>query len=133
MKYGSACRGLALASVLGIGTSSFADTSSVRYGQGACNYSTDKNTSTGRSFEFYGEVDTAKDDATVGFRYVIEFQKPVTRVDPCVGMQRIATQRMQLDLEKQRLELELLRAKVAREQQEAKEAPVDASRLDDDW
>ena len=115
-----------------IGAPLFADSSSIRYGQGACNYSINDSTDTGRSFEFYGEANTARDDTAVGFRYVIEFQKPVVRADPCQGMQRLATQRMQLDLEEQRLELELLRARVAREQEEA-ERSDDNPRLDSEW
>ena len=114
-----------------IGTPILADSSSIRYGQGACNYSINDSTDTGRSFEFYGESNTDRDDATVGFRYAIEFQKPVVRTDPCQGMQRLATQRMQLDLEEQRLELELLRARVAREQEEAERS--DNPRLDSEW
>ena len=122
----------ALAFVLGTGIAS-ADGTSIRYGQGSCNYNSEINNDTGRSIEFYGEADTYNDSATVGFKYVIEFQKEVTRVDPCVGMQRIATQSMQLDLEVQRLELELLRNRIAREENEAKQLTNETPRLESEW
>ena len=101
---------LALAFVLGTGTSSMADNLSVRYGQGSCSYSTD--TANGKSLEFYGDFNDDQ-EAQVGFRYVIEFQKPKPVNNGCNDIQRIATQRMQLDLETQRLELEMLRTEIA--------------------
>ena len=106
-----------------------ADNLSLRYGQGACTQTVDNDT--GRSMEFYGEVDEFTDESNIGFRYVIEFQKPVPSNNPCKDMQRIATQRMQLDLERARLELELLRARVAAEKAAAEAEPN--PRLDDDW
>ena len=112
---------------ISIGSIASADNLSVRYGQGSCTYST--NTDTGRSMEFYGEVDTDTDDATIGFKYVIEFQKPTSQ-NNCSSIQSVATQMMLLDLEEQRLELELLRARIAAADDEE---PNTASRLDSDW
>jgi hypothetical protein len=120
---------LALVFALGTGTSSFADNLSVRYGQGACSYVTD--TSTGRSMEFYGDVDSRTEAAQIGFRYVIEFQKPVIN-NNCHDIERITTQRMQLDLEQQRLELELLRAQIENERNASNVTPVSNS-LDSQW
>lgn len=112
---------------ISIGSIASADNLSVRYGQGSCAYST--NNDNGRSVEFYGDVDTGTNDARVGFRYVIEFQKPKSQ-NNCSSIQRIATQRMQLDLEEQRLELELLRARIAAAENEE---PAVNKRLDSDW
>lgn len=112
---------------ISIGSIASADNLSVRYGQGSCTYST--NTDTGRSMEFYGDVDTGTNEATIGFRYVIEFQKPTSQ-NNCSSIQSIATQRMQLDLEEQRLELELLRARLAAAENDE---PTTTTRLDSDW
>ena len=100
---------LLLVSALGIGTASYADSTSVRYGQGSCSYNTDQDT--GKSLEFYGDT-TDTDDLTIGFRYVIEFQKPKPAVDPCHAINRISARAMQVDLETAELELEMLRLRV---------------------
>jgi hypothetical protein len=110
-----------------ISTRSYADNLSVRYGQGSCNYVSD--TSTGKSLEFYGDIDDLTNAASIGFKYIIEFQKP-TSYNPCQDIHSITTQRMQLDLEEQRLDLELFKARLEREAQEPTETPT---RLDDDW
>ena len=96
------------------GTAS-ADQFSSRYGQSTCTETTDNKN--GKSLEFYGEMDTNTDEATVGFKYVIEFQKRNTRINRCDSMHSLALQRMRLDLERQRLELKALR-----KSQEANEA-----------
>jgi hypothetical protein len=101
---------LALAFVLGTGTSSMADNLSVRYGQSSCSYAED--TDNGKSLELYGDFNDDQ-EVQVGFKYVINFQKPKSRNAGCYDMQRLATQRMQLDLETQRLELEMLRTEIA--------------------
>lgn len=121
---------LALAFVLGTGTSSMADNLSVRYGQGSCSQSTDN--ANGKSLEFYGDLN-GKQEVQVGFKYVIEFQKPKPMNNGCNDIQRIASQRMQLDLETQRLELELLRVEIAQAKAELL-APKDETFSDnDDW
>ena len=84
-----------------------ADSFSTRDGQSTCQVVVDN--SDGRRVEFFGEVDTDTDNATIGFRYVIEFQKNYDLVDRCAVSHRLATQHMQLDLEKKELELGLLR------------------------
>ena len=91
------------------GTAS-ADSFSTRYGQSTCQVVVENDD--GRHAEFYGEVDTDTNEGTIGFRYVIEFQKPTSTVDRCGTAHRLATKQMQLDLEKKELELELLRLRV---------------------
>ena len=123
--------GMALASTITISTSSYADNTSIRYGSGSCNYT--NGTDTGKSLELYSDVDSLSNAATVGFRYVIEFQKPQAH-NSCREMQRIITQRMLLDLEEQQLELELFKARVAQQKLDIKEGAVTTSkRLDDEW
>jgi hypothetical protein len=92
------------ASVCGIAK---ADSFSTRYGQNTCTETVDNKD--GRSLELYGEVHEETGDATVGFKYVIEFQKPNTRINRCDSMNSLAMQRMRLDLERQKLELEIMR------------------------
>lgn len=84
-----------------------ADSFTSKYGQSTCQTTVDN--SDGRSLEFYGEVDTDTDNATIGFKYVIEFQKKYNPVDRCAVSHRLATQQMRLDLEKKELELMLLK------------------------
>lgn len=97
---------LAAVCVFASGTAK-ADSFSTRYGQSTCQVVVDN--SDGRRVEFFGEVDTDTENATIGFKYVIEFQKNYNPVNRCAVSHRLATQQMQLDLEKKELELELLR------------------------
>lgn len=99
-----------------------ADTFSTRYGQTTCSETVENDT--GRSLEFYGEMED-DDEYSLGFSYTIEFQKP-TRMGRCDDINRLAIQRMQLDLQRQQIELELLR-----ERRDA--ARVEANRLDPEW
>lgn len=105
------------------GTAS-ADQFSSRYGQSTCTETTDNKN--GRSLEFYGEVDSKTDEATVGFKYVIEFQKKSTRINRCDSMHSLSMQRMRLDLERQELELKAMK--------ERHEVPVTpGTRYEDGW
>mgnify|MGYP001358413017 CR=1 FL=1 len=101
-----------------------ADTFTTRYGQAQCSETIENDD--GRSFEFYGEVDTDTDEATIGFRYEIEFQKPNMRSNRCDGMNSLALRRMILDLERQELELQILRNRV-------EAVDTTGSRNNDDW
>lgn len=103
-----------LAFVFGTGTAN-ADSFTSSYGQATCQ--TNQDTHNGRTLEFYGEVNESTDNATVGFKYIIEFQKPIPR-DTCRNVQYLAERRMRLDIQKQELELELLRRKVYAEEEE---------------
>ena len=76
--------------------------------------------------EFYGEINE-NEEPEIGFRYVIEFQKPL-KINKCDEINRLAIQRMKLDLERQRIELELLR-----ERQEAASSAATSDRLEPDW
>ena len=105
------------------GTAS-ADSFNTSYGQSTCQTNIDN--SDGRSLEFYGEVDTKTDDATIGFKYVIEFQKPPV-YNTCRDAQRLAERRMRLDIEKQELELQLLRARVNTESEETPTEPLSSN------
>ncbi len=98
-----------------------ADSLSTRYGQATCSETIDNNT--GESLEFYGEI--VDNNPTIGFKYVIEFQKPL-RIGKCDDLNRLTIKRMQLDLERQRLELQMLRERREAEQRET-------NRLDPDW
>lgn len=98
------------------------------YGQLRCSDS-QREDSFGRSFEpsleFYGEVNTATDEATVGFNYKIPLGKKPVRlpsVNRCAWADRDAQvassldrQKQALELERMRLELELLRRQVEAE------------------
>ena len=113
-----------------IGTAASANESlQLRYGQGSC--STAYDLDTGRSVKFYGEVDSDTNEASIGFEYVIEFQKPRSTVDPCRDARRAAARSMELDIELKRLELELLRLRVERESQ-PRETDSEAG-LTSDW
>jgi len=101
-----------------------ADTFSTRYGQSTCTETLDNGD--GRSVELYSEVDTLTDEATFGFKYVIEFQKPNTRMNRCDSMNSLALRRMQLDLERQELELQILRNRT-------EAVDTAGSRDNDDW
>ena len=101
-----------------------ADTFSTRYGQATCTETLDNGD--GRSVELYSEVDTLTDEATFGFKYVIEFQKPNTRMNRCDSMNSLALRRMQLDLERQELELQILRNRT-------EAVDTAGSRDNDDW
>ena len=101
-----------------------ADNFSTRYGQATCSETIDNDT--GRSLEFYGEINE-NEEPEIGFRYVIEFQKPL-KINKCDEINRLAIQRMKLDLERQRIELELLR-----ERQEAASSAATSDRLEPDW
>ena len=106
------------------GTAS-ADQFSSRYGQSTCTETTDNKD--GRSLEFYGEVDPKTDEATIGFKYVVEFQKKGTRINRCDSMHSLSLQRMRLDLERQKLELEALR------KSQAADKTVTTGRTTTDW
>ena len=84
-------------------------------------------TSDGRSVEFYGEVDTHSDEAVIGFKYVIKFQKKRAVRERCADANRMAIKHMMMDLERKELELELLRLRV----EEAEKPP--SARTDGDW
>lgn len=88
------------------GTAS-ADQFSSRYGQSTCTETTDNKN--GKSLELYGTVDSTVDESTIGFKYVIEFQKKGTRINRCDSMHSLSLQSMRLDLERKELELEALR------------------------
>ena len=92
--------------VLGTGIAK-ADGLTAKYGQGTCQEHFDNNT--GESVEFYGEIDNETDTGTIGFRYVIEFQKPKPVTTSCDRMLTLTERRMALEIEKQELELKLLR------------------------
>jgi hypothetical protein len=102
----TALSSLVVVSVFVCGTAN-ADSLSARYGDATCTETIDNGD--GRSLEFYGEVDSLTDQATVGFKYVIEFQKQHNYYDRCAHTNRLAVRQMQLDIEKSELELELLR------------------------
>jgi hypothetical protein len=106
------------------GTAS-ADQFSSKYGQSTCNETTDNKN--GQSLEFYGEVAPKTDDATIGFKYVIEFQKKNMRINRCESMHSLTLQRMRLDLERQKLELEALR------KSQAADKLVTTGRTTTDW
>jgi len=95
-----------LAFVLGTGIAK-ADGLTAKYGQGTCQEHFDNDT--GESIEFYGEIDDETDTGTIGFRYVIEFQKPKPVHSRCGRMLTLTEKRMALEIEKQELELKLLR------------------------
>lgn len=92
--------------VLGTGIAK-ADGLTAKYGQGTCQESFDNDT--GESVEFYGEIDETTNTGTIGFRYVIEFQKPKPVHSRCGRMLTLTEKRMALEIEKQELELKLLR------------------------
>ena len=102
-----------------------ADQFSSRYGQSTCTETTDNKN--GKSIEFYGEAASKTDDATIGFKYVIEFQKKNTRINRCDSMHSLSLQRMRLDLERQELELKALRESQAARKTETQ------GRLDAGW
>ena len=118
------CYSLAVAFACVSGIAS-ADSFTTRYGQSTCTDMID--TSDGRSVEFYGEVDTHSDEAVIGFKYVIEFQKKRAVRERCADANRMAIKHMMMDLERKELELELLRLRV----EEAEKPP--SARTDGDW
>ena len=105
------------------GTAS-ADQFSSRYGQSTCTETTDNKN--GKSLELYGTVDSTADESTIGFKYVIEFQKKNTRINRCDSMHSLSMQRMRLDLERQRLELEIMKERHSTK-------PDVGGRIEDGW
>jgi len=95
--------------------------------------SCNQNESTGRSVEFNTQLDSATNNATIGFTYRIELgKKKLAKID-CNRLYNIEIASQQLELDKARLELELLQAQIALTKQnmiEGKPAPVTANGSD---
>jgi len=77
-----------------------------------------QNESTGRSMEFTSNFDTLTDSATVGVSYRIELGKKAAPKIDCNRLYNIEVASQQLQLDKARLELDLLRAQIARTKQD---------------
>lgn len=100
----------------------------------ANNSSCNQNESTGRSVEFNTQLDSFNNNATIGFTYRIDLgKKKLAKID-CNRLYNIEIASQQLELDKARMELELLKAQIALTKKnliEGNPAPVTAN--GNDW
>jgi hypothetical protein len=87
-----------------------------------------QNENTGRSVEFGADMNTYTNEGTVSFTYNIQLGRDKLKTIDCSRMYDIEVSRQQNELERQRLELQLLRTQIA--QAKAEKRKITSS---DDW
>jgi hypothetical protein len=87
-----------------------------------------QNENTGRSLEFGADMNTYTNEGTVSFTYNIQLGRDKLKTIDCSRMYDIEVSRQQNELERQRLELQLLRTQIAQAKAEKRE--ITSS---DDW
>lgn len=123
-------KNLTLSAVFVVALSSTASAGSITTSNGAsCNDDYRSNEDTGRSFEVYADTNVKTNDTQIGFKYTIQLgkqkyiNKPITRLD-CSHL-------YDLELQKQQLEVQRLRAELAALKAAAKAGNTVATQQDD--